>query len=335
MKNMRADEILFTPPQISTLAKEQIDREILGGKAGMRTGISQLDDHFVMIRPGKFIGILADTSHGKSSFMTFLSRNLLEQLADDEIGVYCTWEDSVEDFGIADISAYSGVPISSVYNGDITETQLKRLMKGAADRAASPLWVIGHSEARRTARPRLTMTDIMLAMDNILSVQRKKVRFIMFDYLQQVNLSDVKVRETRLRYAEAIGQMKDLALGYNLTTFCATQINRKVSERKWKMPQVHDAMETSNFEHTCDGAIGLWFVSRSSGWNIGDTVQEAKELGDVSINVTKDLMLIETLKQKKGAANELRALDFIPEYNHFVGYGQANTYRRKRHEEAL
>jgi len=324
----RLDEILFDPPQISTLAINQIRLEQQGGQ-GLKLGLPQLDAHFITARPGKFIGVLAQTSHGKSSWMNFTAGNMTKQLVDDEIGIYATWEDTVEDFGITDLSSVSGVPMASVYSGSATEADFKKLMSAAAQRATSPLWVVGHSDSFKTASPRLTMTDILLVMENIIEKQKKNVRFIMFDYLQLVNLSDMRKDDRRVQFNDVIQAMRDLAKGYGLTAFCATQVKREVSDRKWSQPQINDAMETSGFEHACDAAISLWNVHRSQGWELGKVVQEGRN-GELDITVTKELMLIETLKQKKGDAKIVQAFDFIPEYNHFTEYNGATKYRKGR-----
>ena len=320
------DQTYFDPPQISTMAVNAIKRE--RGKEILSLGIPQLDDHFVMAKPSKFIGVLADTSHGKSAFLTFLARQMTKQLTGDEVGIYATWEDAVEKFGVNDLGAISGVPVSSVYNGTLTENELDRMIEASTKRAKMPLWMVGHSDAVRTFNPRLTMTDFMLVMQNILEKQKRNVKFIMVDYLQLISLADSHERETRRKYNDVIAALRDLALGYNLTVFVATQVKRDVADRRWNMPQIHDAMETSGFEHACDGAIGLWYVKKN--WALGEMGQEAKGVGDVDIRVTDDLMLVETLKQKDGEAPVIRALDFVPEYNQFVRYGDGNKYRQKR-----
>ncbi len=321
-------ETYFDPPQISTLAIKSVRAE--SGQKAAKLGLPQLDDHFVMAKPSKFIGILADTSHGKSAFMQFVARNMARKLdaENGEIGIYATWEDAVEKFGVNDLSAISGVPVSSVYNGQITESELKQMVKASAERMTTPLWMVGHSDQVKSFNPRLTMTDFMLVMEELLQKQKRNVKFVMIDYLQLINLADSNERETRRKYNDAIAKLRDLAMGYNLMVFVATQVKREVSDRRWNQPQIHDAMETSGFEHACDGAISLWYAHKN--WKLGKEVSKAQNENDIDIAVTRDLMLIETLKQKDGNAKVLRAVDFVPEYNEFVKYGTGGNYRRTR-----
>ena len=87
-------------------------------------------------------------------------------------------------------------------------------------------------------------------------------------------------------------------------------------------------METSNFEHTCDGAISTWIPYKSTDvWKEGDCLQEKKGTNGTAIWVKKETMLIEILKQKKAEAHILKAVDFIPEYNMIAPYDTAEQVR--------
>jgi replicative DNA helicase len=294
----------------------------------LRIGLDQFDDHFVMAKPRKVIGIMADTSHGKTSFMTALARSFTAQLGANEIGVYATWEDSVEDFGLSDIANMSMIPVASLFHGDVKESEFQRMINAAARRAASPLWLIGHSEANVGGRPRLTMTDIYAAVDHLVKVQNKKPRFIMLDYLQRISREDSKSRDARLQFSDIMDKIKDLSLAYNTTPFIGTQVQRAVRDRKYRQPQIHDAMETSNFEHTCDGIISLWIPAKSDNWDMGESLIAKDGIDAPSIVVTPNLICFETLKQKKGKSNVRKYMDFVPEYNMFVRYGTADEERK-------
>lgn len=330
---------IFSPPEISTLAIEQVKREQQGSES-LQFGIPWLDEHFVMNRPGKFIGLLADTSHGKSTFLSCVAKNMTGQLKENEIGVFITWEDSVESYGINSLASHSGIPISSVYNGEATEQDLNKMIKSSVRLAQTPLYIVGHSEADKTARPRLTITDVQLALENLINVQEKEIRFVVYDYLQQISTTDSEQYDTRMKYSDIVSKIKDLALGYSHTAFVASQIGRKMVGKKWKMPTAHSAMETAAYEFTSDAILALWFVHRSENWHIGDMVQEAESYEDEDIIVTPDLMLFETLKQKRGKAGVVRAVDFVPEYAEFVQYNTGGVYRERRrkgmsHKEAI
>lgn len=321
---------LFDPPQIATATVKSIENS-KNNPSSMSLGLPAMDD-FVMARKNKVIGLLADTSQCKTSVMTDIARNLSRQIdsANDEIGVFITWEDTIEDFGLSDFANFSKIPISSLYHGDVKEYEFKRMMQAATERAQTPLWLIGQSEVNNSRHGRLTMTDVFEIMDHLQNKQGKKIRFAMLDFLQRINREDMrKEGDTRMQYSGVMDKVKDLAMDFHPATFIASQVSRsKVEASKWRQPQIHWAMETSNFEHTCDGAFSLWYPIKSKDvWHEGECLQEKQGTDGTAIFVRKETLLIETLKQKKAESGGIKAVDFIPEYNMFVPYGHADRER--------
>jgi len=332
--NISVDDVIFDPPLISTRTVNSVRAE-QSHPEYLSLGIPELKP-FVMARKSKVIGILADTSQGKTSIMRYIARQMVNQIdaEHDEIGMFFTWEDNIEDFGMVDIANISKIPVSSLYNGTINESEFKRMMKASAQRAGTPLWLAGHSETS-TTRPMLTMTDTFEVCDNIVNVQKKRMRFIMLDYLQRINREDTGERDTRMQFVKIMDLAKNLALTYKACVFVGSQVRRdQVEKGKWRQPQRHWAMETSNFEHTCDGLFSLWMPSKSKDvWKDGECLQEKQGINGKAINVTKELMLVEILKQKYGETELLSALDFIPEYGMFEEYGTAAKVRAQIKED--
>lgn len=327
---MSIDARVFDPPTISTRATNTI-RNAKNATPSFRMGLPQLDD-YVMARSNKVNGLLADTSQGKTSFTSWLAREFAKQIdaENGEVGVYVTWEDTIEDFGMSDIANYSKIPLASLYHGDIKEHEMRRLLRGATERASAPLWVVGQSEEVSQAMPRLTMTDVFAAIDYITNIQKRRVRFVMLDYLQRISRADLRSeKDTRMQYSGVMDAVKDLTLSYHPCTFIGSQVTRsKVESSKWRQPQIHWAMETANFEHTCDGALSLWMPCKSKDvWNLGDCLQEKQNPEDKAIFVRKETTLVEILKQKKNDTGQVKALDFLPEFNMYVPYEMADETR--------
>ena len=325
----RIDELIYDPPLISTRTTASIE-DAKNDPTSLSLGVYGLDG-YVMARKSKVNGILADTSQGKTSFMTAVARNFATQIDADngEIGVYITWEDNIEDFGLSDFANFSKIPLASLYHGDVKEHQFNRLISAAAARAKMPVWLIGHSE-KSGARARMTMTDVWAAIENLKVKQGRKIRFVMMDYLQRINRDDMRgEREARLQYSAVMDSVKDMTLAYQPATFIGTQVARsKVEASKWRQPQIHWAMETANFEHTCDGAISLWMpVKTKEHYKVGDCLQEKQGVDAEAVFVSDELIFAEVLKQKKAKTGKLVALDFVPEYNEFMKYGEAQQYR--------
>ncbi len=329
------DDVIFDPPLISTRTVESIQAEQKNPEY-LSLGIPELDK-FVMARKSKVIGILADTSQCKTSLARYMAGLMVNQIDGDnnEVGLFVTWEDNIEDFGMVDIANISKIPVTSLYNGQVTDAEFKRMMQASAERAGTPLWLAGHSETS-TTRPMLTMTDVFEICENITKKQGKRIRYIFLDYLQRISREDTNERDTRMQFVKIMDMVKNLALTYRSCVFIGSQVRRdQVEKGKWRQPQRHWAMETSNFEHSCDGMISLWMPSKSKDvWELGQCLQEKKNPQDKAIFVTKELLLVEILKQKYGETELLSALDFIPEYGMFEGYGTAEQVRAKIKAEA-
>jgi replicative DNA helicase len=308
--------IVFDPSLVGTLTVNSI-KAAKDSPDMLKTGIPQLDDHYIMHRPRRVNGIIAYTSEGKTSVMNILARNFIPQIGEDEIGIYATWEDSIEDLTLSFLANCSRIPMQSLFGGNLSPAQWSEMMTAATRRAATPLWLIGHSEGKEARRPRLTMTDIWNACEYIVDQRKKKIRFICLDYLQRMNTDDQK-GEMRERYMRTMDKVKDLSLGFDTDVIIGSQVSRDVKTRKWKQPQANDAQETSNFEQTCDGIISLWIPKKDE--RIGECLIEKKGIDGQAVFVTENLMLIQTLKQKKAKAPVLRAVDFMPEF------GEIQTY---------
>ena len=185
--DIRINEILFDPPSVAALTKLELERKRkqLGA---YKTGWEKIDNHYVMLQLGMLNVISADTSHGKSTFVTALAHNLIDQLKPDEAGMIVTLEDTIEKYGMKLTSASSGVPIMSLLDKSITDRQFDRLVRHAAKIGQSPLYVVGHSSADKTSRPRLSIDDVVLAVRNMINTQKRAVRFVVIDYLQMLNV---------------------------------------------------------------------------------------------------------------------------------------------------
>jgi replicative DNA helicase len=310
------ESFIFDPSLVSTLTVGSI-KAARENPDYLQTGIPQLDDHYVMHRPRRVNGIIAYTSHGKTSLMNILARNFISQIGEDEIVIYATWEDSIEDLSLSFLANVSRIPMQSLFSGKLSINEWDGMMRAATQRAATPLWLIGHSEQKEARRPRLTMSDIWAGMEYIADKRKKKVRAIFMDYLQRINRDDQK-GEMRGQYMAIMDKVKDLALGFDTDVIIGSQVGRDVKERKWKQPQDNDAQETSNFEQTCDGIISLWIPKKTE--KIGECMIEKQGIDGQAVFVTDNLMLIQTLKQKKAKAPVLRAVDFLPEINEIQTY---------------
>lgn len=322
---------LFDPPQISVKTSKSIDRTRENGIKSYDIGIPGMSS-YVMARDNKINGIVADTSQGKTTVSNIIARALASQIdsANDEIGLFVTWEDTVEDFGVGDFANLSKIPLASLYHGDVTESQLKKLLRASVERAQSPLWIMGQSEDSTNLQPQFTMTDVCHAVDYLINTQKKKVKFVMLDYLQSIDRADVRHEpDGRLQFAGVMNKIKEFTMSFHPCVWVGSQVSRaKVEKVKWRQPQIHWAMETANFEHRCDGAISLWLPWKSLDvWKPGECMKEKEGIDGKAVFVRPETMLVEIIKQKKAATGHVQAIDFLPEYSMLADYETADKVR--------
>lgn len=337
MTQKNIDKVIYEPGLVSKLTRESIEAERKNPE-WLDIGIEPFGNDFVMARKSKVVGILGDTSQGKTSLMRYMAGKMAKQIDNEknEVGLFVTWEDNVEDFGMVDFAEISKIPVKSLYNGQVSEGQFSRLVEASSVRAKTPLWLVGHSE-KSPERPMLTMTDIFAVCDNIQNKQGKKIRFIFLDYLQRINREDTKERDARMQFVKIMDMVKNLALSYPSSVFIGSQVRREQVERagRDRQPQTHWAMETSNFEHSCDGMLSVWmpFMSKDI-YSEGDMLDIAKTgVNSNSLVVTKELISIQILKQKKGQTGIRTYMDFLPEYGMFVKHGTAAQERARIKKE--
>jgi len=309
---------IFDPQTIADLGVRKINDSRDKKRKRFFTNLpNNFDDKYVMFQPKKVTGLLADTSNYKTGFSNILARAFTPQLENNQIGLALTWEDSVEDYAVDDIANISDVPLSILHNGELSDANYNAMMQSATVRAGMPLWAGGHSDYVDSRRPRMTMTDIFEMGKYIEDTQGKKIGFAMFDYLQRINRADCK-GDMREQYIEIMDKTKDFANAFGACVVIGSQVRREIEKREWRQPTEHDAQETSNFEHTCDGIISLQIPARYRN-PYPDKDALIMQVADRPVYVTKELLSARIVKQKKGAFGDYFFWN--------IDYEQNNTHR--------
>lgn len=305
---MKNDNV-YTAQQVSKLTVQEIERRRDNPHDGLITGIPLLDDDLNPLRTGQLICILGRPSNYKSGIMQIIARHATEQIKDkaDEIILYTTWEQSIEEHGLIELAATSRIDAGKMARGDLSETEWKYMLKAAVKRGITPLWLIGHSSQAGKRRPRLSMNDLGEALAFIVDEMGKRPRLICLDYLQRIRPDNGGTQREKMM--EIVDRAKDMALAFGVPVILGTQAGRQVDERKWKLPQMADGQETSNLEQSADVMLSVWMPKTSE--LLGDTVGKNPQL-----EVTEDLLYLAILKQKFGVAPRTYALKVQPEINH-------------------
>lgn len=309
-------EVVFSPQQASVLAVKSVEMRRDVKNSGLKTGIADVDRDFLPMRPGELISVLAYTSNYKSGTMSYIAKSACDQIdqAAGEIVIYLSWEQSVEEQALLDISYTSNIDASRLYRGDLSELQWAMMMKASVERAAKPLWLIGHSENSGNRRPRLSLTDVANALAYIVDVQKRRPRLILLDYLQRINRDDCRSTDLRVSTMEVVDRAKDMSLAFTCPVMLGTQAGRQVLERNWKMPTLADSLESSNLEQSSDKVMALWYPKTTEPAN-----GKIRYTNKQEYTVTDNLLLMSVLKQKYGRAPVMIQLHVQPEVNRIYG----------------
>ena len=301
-------ETVFTAQQVSRLTVQEIERRRNNPHDGLKTQIPLLDEDLNPMRNGQLIVVLGRPSNYKSGIMQIIARNTTDQIRknENEIIIYVTWEQSIEEHGLIELAAASRIDASKMARGELNDTEWKSLMKAAVRRGVTPLWLIGHSSQAGKRRPRLSMTDLGEALAYIVDEAGKTPRLICLDYLQRIR-PDNGSGTQREKMMGIVDRAKDMALAFNVPVVLGTQAGRQVDERKWKLPQMADGQETSNLEQSADVMMSVWMPKTSE--------MPGTYVGNPEMEVTEDLLYLGLLKQKFGVAPRTYALRVKPAIN--------------------
>jgi len=293
-------DIIYTPPEIGNLVLDTINERRKNPGAGIRFGVADVDKKLLPLRPGELITIVGRPSNYKSGLMGYWSRRIADQLVNEdnskEVVVFVTWEMAIEEMALYDLAAVTKLNAAEIAQGRIDDDAWESLQKAAMKRSARPLWLVGHSMARRKRRPRLSLTNIAEALMWLEDNMDIRPRAIFLDYLQVIDSDEGETR--RMQVWENVYRCKDMALAMGCPVIVGVQASRSVDERKWKLPSMRDGQETSNIEQASDKMLSVWMPKTSEQENTA--LQYTYNHKDVL--VTENLLVLGLLKQKLGPA---------------------------------
>lgn len=291
-QNAPQDDILHSPAEVGALTLEQL-RELQDGKdSNIPVRIPGLMRDWRYMRPGELTTVMALPSNWKSGFMQNVARQTADILPADwrRVVVYVTYEVAVEHLGMYDLANATGVDMSDMVDGNISDW--KALERAAFERGRTPIWIIGHSLSRRKKRPDLSIDNLARVLTALENEFDMRPAVVMIDYLQRMKVTDYD-KETSI-FSSYVDRLKDMSLALKCHVMMGCQVRREVKNRSVHMPGMDDGGKTSNVEQSSDNVIGLWRPKVTLG--------EGTEFdfGEKSYTATENLQLISLLKQKFG-----------------------------------
>lgn len=300
-KETTGRELVYTPVEVARYTLEEIERRKNNPRAGIPMGLATVDKVMKPLRPGELVTVVGRPSHYKSGLAQWWARWLATDCQGEEAGgcvVYGTTEMSIEEHGIYDLANAANLDAEAVGAGELSDAEWEAVQAASMRRGALPLWLLGHSLARRKERVRMTVFRIERALYWIEDNMDFRARVVFLDYLNllQSERKPGQRPDRRVDISEIVACAKDLALTMGCPVVLLAQANREADKREWKMPMMADCMETAAIEQYSDKVFSVWMpkVEATSDY-ITDPSGERLE-------ITDNLLLLGLVKQKNGKA---------------------------------
>jgi replicative DNA helicase len=245
------------------------------GLIGVPTGFYELDDVTQGFQKGQLIIVAGRPGQGKTTLgMDFVRSASLKH---NMPTAFFSLEMSNSEIVMRMLSAESGIPLTNIRHGKISESQWGTLAVKMGEIAAKPLYL--------DDSPNLTMMEIRTKARRL--VQRHGIRMIVVDYIQLMT-SGKKVESRQQEVSEFSRQMKLMAKELNIPVVALSQLNRGPENRADKRPVLSDLRESGSLEQDADIVI---MISREMDKESPKAGEAELIIGKHRNGVTKDIQV--------------------------------------------
>lgn len=322
-KQQLADNV-FPAWKAVNLAQDYVEQTQLEAQSGfanaVRFGLKDVDEVLDPMTGGDFVPILGRPANGKTLLARHIFKNkvrqLVEQGKESQVGIWITYEVSVEREMMYWIAQDAGISVTEMKRGIIQPKEWERFNLAALKVASMPVFLVGHTTMRdhsnRRRRPYLPPDVVSQALDYIMNEYRTEENepiepaVMVLDYLQRMHKPPRLDRQEH--YLQCVDWCKDTALWGDCPFIVPVQARREVDDREIKLPGLADGQWTSNIEQSADIAMSAWMPKT------GKKDKTPSFAGLPEIPVTDNLMLFGILKQKDAPAPKVYPLHVEPQY---------------------
>lgn len=301
-------DILYSPADAARLGMANLERRRENKHWAVPFGLASIDKIYLPLLAGELECILARPGNGKTGIMVHRARHrakLLAERGENRAVVYATCEQSIEDLWAFGMAAQTGISISDMARGEISDVQWLRIEGDALHLGTSPIWMIGTSEENRRKRPKLTANLIEDTIFHLEDSTKTKADIVFVDYLQLMK-PDQRNQSKVIEMSEVLEACKDGAQHTGCGWSVAVQANRDVDKQAIQIPGADSGQWTSAIEQYADK---LWSIVRPCKYRKqGETFGRKKVQGHSQA-------LLSLLKQKLGIDNQAFWIYFDPAYN--------------------
>lgn len=238
---------LYSAKELTNWYFELLNQRSQGeGNPGIKFGFADLDMHTPGARPGHLILVAARPSQGKSAFSENLVTNFLSQ---NKNVYFVSAETSREEVMDRMIGRLTGLGHSQLVRGVSlnNQTDWEKINSTLEKFKDFPLYLQDN--------PSITSDQVFMEAARLRLQHRLDV--VVVDYLQF--LKDKVTGETDERRVAKISMtLKTIARALNVPVVATCQLNRQISQRTEKAPELSDIRQSGQIEQDADIVIGMW-----------------------------------------------------------------------------
>jgi replicative DNA helicase len=213
--------------------------------AGYKTGLVDLDNTLLGMKPGDLIYLAARTSVGKS----VLVQQIAMHVANHQGAVYyASLEMSMPKLMHRAITMATGVPRHELARGNVSNDQYKAIQDFAAKHRQLKLrWDTTARTVEQIQRRALRWADML----------NEPLALVVVDYVQLLRDQQSPRSNRYENVSLASHNLKDMAEKLGCTVLAPAQVSREVLKRKSKMPDLSDLRESGDLEQDADIVLAL------------------------------------------------------------------------------
>jgi len=198
----------------------------------VKTGIKEIDDKIHGFLGGQLITIAARPRMGKSALALQIANGIGEGC------IFYGLEMKAVDNYARMLAKHSGIPVTKIITGNITEYEEEELKKVETKMLSNNLRIVDNVNNIR---------DIIIDIKN--KSIRQNVKCIIIDYLQIIRCSEGFNRDTQIGIITK--ELKTIAMQYNVPIVILAQLGRDY-EKSDRKPILSDLRESGNIENDSD-----------------------------------------------------------------------------------
>lgn len=282
---------------------EELDQDIRQTQEGLLTGYSMLDN-LVTIEPGTITLLAARPSHGKTTLLTNLLLNMVQQYPEDSF-YFFSYEETKLALALNVVNILAGKTISKTKNKAAIKEYLRTGLN--MDFKKEPLL----DEAKETfgewaKAGRLSIFEEALDVDSLASIiisekrRNPKLKAVFIDYIQKIRYTGQGANTRQVELQRISGKILEAAKQANIPIILAAQFNR---EGIGEEPGLHQLREAGDLEQDANIVLSLY----------NKAVDTAHKEGQEVVVTDKLPIKIKILKNRNGSVGSHVMLDFYPQ----------------------